>query len=144
MDKKRYLKSLIWIGFVVLVPAIAFLYLLPVETPLPTTGKTLHIENVRMKIEALSYDEELTVKDGETALRLVERLSDGNPPVAVVTKEYVGLGTLIEQIGAYKNGTDNKYWQYYVNGKLAMIGAGSYVIQAGDVIEWKFATPETF
>lgn len=48
------------------------------------------------------------------------------------------LGVLIIQIGDKKNGQNRKYWQYFINDKYAQVGASSYILQADDVIEWKF------
>ena len=54
------------------------------------------------------------------------------------TKEYSGLGILITKIGTKENGTDGKYWQFWVNNKSPSVGVGAYPTQPGDVIEWKF------
>jgi hypothetical protein len=45
-------------------------------------------------------------------------------------------------MGEYTNGTDRKYWQYFVNGILAPVGADSYVPKEDDVIEWRFEEPQ--
>ena len=34
----------------------------------------------------------------------------------------------------------NEYWAFYLNGKMAQIGAGSYQLKNGDKIEWKIET----
>ncbi|MBI3273884.1 MAG: DUF4430 domain-containing protein [Candidatus Colwellbacteria bacterium] len=53
-------------------------------------------------------------------------------------EKYAGLGELITRIGDKKGGTDGKYWQYWVNGNYAQVGASSYSVKPDDVIEWKF------
>ena len=53
-------------------------------------------------------------------------------------ESYSGLGELITQIGDKKGGANGKYWQYWVNGNYAQIGASSYIVKSGDIIEWKF------
>lgn len=50
---------------------------------------------------------------------------------------YPGLGEFINEINGIKN-TSDQFWLYYVNGTLGSMGAGSYVLKDGDVIEWKF------
>lgn len=58
--------------------------------------------------------------------------------IDVAYKTYKGLGDLIIKISNKKSG-GGKYWQYWVNGDYAQVGASSYVPKSGDVIEWKFA-----
>lgn len=35
-------------------------------------------------------------------------------------------------------GTDGRYWLYYVNGKFADVGCSKYVLNDNDLVEWKF------
>lgn len=51
---------------------------------------------------------------------------------------YAGLGELITQIGDKKGGDGGRYWQYWINGAYANVGASSYVVKLGDTIEWKY------
>ncbi len=53
--------------------------------------------------------------------------------------DYVEMGYLVTQIGAAKNGQDNKYWQYFVNGEQPQISANKYIPKSGEKIEWRFA-----
>lgn len=52
---------------------------------------------------------------------------------------YEGTGVLVENIDGVRNGTDNKYWQYWLNEELPMIAADKKEIKGGDKVEWKFA-----
>ena len=45
---------------------------------------------------------------------------------------------LIDSINNVENGEDGKYWQYYVNEDIPMIGADKYIVTNGDYIEWRF------
>ena len=55
---------------------------------------------------------------------------------------YKDMGVLVKSIDGVENGTDNKYWQYWVNGELPMVAADKKEVKAGDRIEWKFeSTP---
>lgn len=47
-------------------------------------------------------------------------------------------GVFVESINGVKNGTDNKYWQYYVNDKLGEVAADKKEVKAGDKVEWRF------
>ena len=53
-------------------------------------------------------------------------------------KDYGDLGYLVTQIGEQKNGTDNKFWQYWVNNEQVQVSADKYTVKPGDVIMWKF------
>ena len=53
---------------------------------------------------------------------------------------YKEMGVLVESIDGVHNGTDNKYWQYWVNGELPMVAADKKEIKEGDKVEWKFAS----
>lgn len=55
----------------------------------------------------------------------------------VVTQESE-YGELVDSIEGHKGGANGNYWSFYVNGEMAQVGAGSYIQQEGDWIEWKF------
>jgi len=62
-----------------------------------------------------------------------------------LTKEKTNIKTKGEGVNAYVteiNGQEalnskKEYWAFYVNGKMAKVGAGSYKLKEGDKIEWK-------
>lgn len=67
--------------------------------------------------------------EGQSALNLLKKYT------RVETKHY-SFGDLVTSI----NGTEGngpKYWSFYINGKLADVGAGSYITKSTDNIEWK-------
>lgn len=55
---------------------------------------------------------------------------------------YKEMGVFVENINEVKNGTNGKYWQYWVNGKLPMVAADRMKVKGGDRIEWKFEIPQ--
>ncbi len=74
---------------------------------------------------------------GENLFLLMKgKLSEEGIDVAYET--FTGLGELITRIGDKKGGDGGKYWQYWINGNYAQVGASSYVPKAGDIIEWRF------
>jgi len=81
---------------------------------------------------------DLTVGGNENLMQLMQDVT-GDNHITFLYKDYSGLGALITQIGGKKNGDGSRYWQYWVNNKMAAVGASSYIVQPGDVIEWKFA-----
>jgi hypothetical protein len=60
-------------------------------------------------------------------------------PFIFSTKNYPGMGQFVEEINGIKNDfKQNKYWIYYINNKSAIAGISQYIIQQGDIIEWKY------
>jgi hypothetical protein len=69
---------------------------------------------------------------GEMAIQLLK--SDHK----VETKSYSGIGEMVLSIDGVK--PDSKhYWEFFVNGKSSNVGASSYILKAGDKIEWKLS-----
>ena len=68
-------------------------------------------------------------QNGVSALTLLDRHSQ------VQVKHY-SFGDMVEAINGVK-GDGPKYWLFYVNGKEADAGAGSYITKNSDVITWK-------
>lgn len=59
--------------------------------------------------------------------------------LALATQNY-SIGVFISNIGDKKNGQENNYWTYYVNGEFAQVGADKYKLKAGDRVEWRFGS----
>ncbi len=83
-----------------------------------------------------SYND-VDLTQGENLFDVLKRMTE-EWGLTFEYKEYKDLGTLITKIGDKENGTENKYWQYWVNNKKSGVGASSYSPQSGDIIEWKF------
>jgi len=60
--------------------------------------------------------------------------------VIIGVKDYGGdMGVLVEAIGGITNDPKTgTYWQYWVNGQYAKVGASTYQLKSGDEVEWKF------
>ena len=75
-----------------------------------------------------------TVTQGKTAL---ETLKD----VTSVETTGEGENAFVTSIGNRRaQETNREFWAFYVNGKQAPVGAGSYQVVSGDVITWKLET----
>jgi hypothetical protein len=81
-------------------------------------------------------------KKETTLIMALQEINQVYPVLNLQTKDYGEMGILVEQMAGQKNGTDNKYWQYFVNGAQPMVGADKYVLQENDQVEWKFAKSE--
>lgn len=57
--------------------------------------------------------------------------------VAHVSTQSSSYGEFVTAINNVAGGTNNTYWDYYINGKLANVGAGSYKLAGGEKVEWK-------
>jgi len=74
-----------------------------------------------------------------TVFNLLQACSeDTENPFELGYEEYPDLGVLITKIGDKEWGGDDKYWQYWVNNEYAPVGVTGYVLEDGDVVEWKF------
>jgi len=78
-----------------------------------------------------------TFSENSTIFSLLEALSK-EESLQLEWKIYEGMGVFVESIDGVKNGTDNKYWQYWVNDKSPSVSADNYTVKMGDKIEWKF------
>ncbi|MFA5107812.1 MAG: DUF4430 domain-containing protein [Patescibacteria group bacterium] len=87
--------------------------------------------------EPLTEGVENLPTNGATALDLLNYAAQKNN-LELKTKDYGDMGTLVEGIGSVANGTDDKYWAYYVNGTLGQVAADQYQVKVGDAIEFRF------
>ena len=81
---------------------------------------------------------QIVLSDNSTVFSLLEELAR-KESFQVESKIYEGMGVFVESIDGVKNGTENKYWQYWVNGQLPMVAADKKEVENGNKIEWKFA-----
>jgi len=84
----------------------------------------------------------MTPSESLTVFSLLEKLAQ-RENFKIEFTIYEGTGALVESIDGVRNGTDNKYWQYWLNEELPMTAADKKEIKGGDKVEWKFA-PSSF
>ncbi|HEX9721910.1 MAG TPA: DUF4430 domain-containing protein [Candidatus Paceibacterota bacterium] len=68
---------------------------------------------------------------GDSVLSLFEKSG-----VTLEKRNFPGLGVFIEAINGVHN-SNNYYWQFWVNGEYANIGASEYELRHGDQVLWK-------
>ena len=61
----------------------------------------------------------------------------------VETKDYGSLGEMVTSIDG-STASLTQFWAFYVNGKLANEGAGSYVLKNNDKVEWKLNSVNSY
>jgi len=79
-------------------------------------------------------------KTGETAFDNLIKVAKGD----IEYTEWGGdLGVFVDCIGGLCRTDGYEYfWSLYINGKLSMVGAGAYIVNPNDVIEWKYTEAE--
>lgn len=86
---------------------------------------------------------QIEIFDNSTVFSLLKELAE-REDFKIETTSYAGMGILVESINGFKGGTDNKWWQYWINGKLGEVAADKKSVEEGDTIEWRFEVPLEF
>jgi hypothetical protein len=110
----------------------------------PNTEVPRQTINVSLTIDNLYTKDQVRAKSEDTVLEVLQSLNGEDQSLLLVTKEYSGLGVLVESMGGKTNGADDKYWQYFVNGTMAQIGADKLELKDGDYVEWRFEKPKPY
>ena len=87
-----------------------------------------------------TIEDNIVAYDDVTVFSLLERTLSKNSFSLEYTYYEQFDSILIDSINGVENGEDGKYWQYYVNGDIPMIGADKYSVTNGDYVEWRFET----
>ena len=103
------------------------------------TTSTTFINPITLKVA----DEEYSIEFEEetTVYELMQTLTAMSAkPFSFTGTDYgAGMGYFVDEINGIKNNPQaGKYWIYYVNDDSAKIGISNYIINQGDVIEWKY------
>lgn len=93
---------------------------------------------VTISIENKLTNTSVSISAHATALDILTKLSESHQDLALESVAYDGLGTLVTSMYGLKNGENNNYWQYTVNGITPQIGASALVPAEGDSIVWSF------
>lgn len=76
--------------------------------------------------------------DGQSALALLKQYAD------VQTEEFAGIGEYVVSINGVAADSTNNFWAFYVNDQQAQVGAGDYITESSDKIEWRLEDVEAF
>lgn len=55
----------------------------------------------------------------------------------VETKDFAGMGEFVTAIDSVESEDGKNFWAFYVDGKMAAEGAGTYKTKDGEKIEWR-------
>lgn len=81
-----------------------------------------------------SFSEEVLL-NGSTVFDVLKAL-ERRYGIPLETRNFPGIGVFIEAIHGVHN-SNTSYWQFWVNGEYAQVGAAQYVLQDGDKVLWK-------
>jgi hypothetical protein len=96
------------------------------ETQIVLTNGSNNVSKIGFE---LSYKGE----DGKTALELLQK-------TATIKTSGTGENAYVTTISNIAANSKNEYWQFFVNGKSSMVGAGSYTTKSTDTITWMLST----
>lgn len=122
----QFIKSKVTLGAVVVLAAVGvFAWQTNSQGSNPSSNQSTPTNNTTQSTDSLSYQGE----NGKTALELLKQKAQ------VETKDS-SFGEYVTAING-NDGDGQKYWLFYVNGKQASEGAGTYKTQDGETIEWR-------
>ena len=86
-------------------------------------------------------EDNIVAYEGDTVFSILEKISARNdfPLEYTYYEEFDAL--LINSINNDVGGEGGKYWQYYVNSDIPMVGCDKYDVSNGDCVEWRFEVP---
>jgi hypothetical protein len=104
------------------------------QTEIPAVDLMLDFGDGKIK----TYNN-IAIAAGTTVFSVIEKISKENG-LDLSAKYYgSGMGAFFEGIDGYTNDySSDKYWQFWVDNEYAKIGAGSYALRGGEVVEWKY------
>ena len=128
--KKSFYKFFILILVILVIFAGYFFY----QNKLQSTKKLVVQQqsiNVYLKLFGQTDFIKQEIISGKTTLDLTKEKTS-------VKMKGEGVNAYLTEINSQKALNSKKeYWAFYVNGKMAEVGAGSYKLKEGDKIEWK-------
>ncbi|MFH1711631.1 MAG: DUF4430 domain-containing protein [Patescibacteria group bacterium] len=108
-------------------------------------GEVEAMEEALLETEFVVEDKlyPLSVPVETNVIDLMKLIQDQNDDFSFNGTEYEGMGMLVEQINDTENNMDESmFWSLYVNDELAQVGASQYIIQDGDIINWRYEKVE--
>lgn len=99
-------------------------------------------QTISLTVQGVYTDKQVTISLDETALQVLQMQNAQDPALQLSTKDYAGMGTLVEGMHGMTNGTGKNYWQYKVNGVMPEVGAGALQLKSGDSVEWFFTSSQ--
>lgn len=130
-------QAIVFVGL--LIAAIAGLYgLTQVLQPSAVQGAV--VEQVHLEVTApgwtIRYDPPATANNTAFGLLLEASAKLGFPVRFSVYK--IPQGVLVTEINGSRNGQDQRYWQYWVDGAYGSVAADHMALRNDDRVLWRF------
>lgn len=90
------------------------------------------------EVQKTDTDKPISYKgiDGKTALELLEKNY-------TVVKSGAGVNSFVTSINGVSANPSTQYWAFKIDGKTAIVGAGSYITKNSDTITWELTSITT-
>jgi hypothetical protein len=92
------------------------------------------VSQLQSKAEADNVRENGVSYEGQNDKTALELLKDN---YQVETKDFSGMGEFVISIDGVGAEDGKNFWAFYVDGKMAAEGAGTYKTKNGEKIEWR-------
>ncbi|MFA6307366.1 MAG: DUF4430 domain-containing protein [Patescibacteria group bacterium] len=96
------------------------------------------VDNIKFEMKKSIYDD-ISVK---SPLSLITEAVAKQQNWDFEYEDYGSMGILVTKIRDKKNGQDQKYWQFFVDGEQPQISVDKYFPQSDTKIQWKFIESE--
>jgi len=93
---------------------------------------------IEIKGDGWTFTDNIYIEEEETVYNLLVQISNRNNFKIESTFYEQFDSLLIDSINEDENGKGDKYWQYYVNEEIPMIGCDKYIVSNGDHIVWSY------
>lgn len=142
--------SFVFITSLSVIILCSAIYFLSYQSSLvPKVGKTKdYVANQIISPKKAHYfingnDYEVAVFTSTTVFSVLQDLSQ-KENFTITYKVYPEMGILVQGINGLINGTDDMYWQYWVNDSLEDVACDKRFLKAGDAVEWRFESVPAF
>lgn len=115
------------------------LFVAPTPQPVVDKGQNVQQE-VAASVVVASERYDVSVPEGSSALAVMEA-ARAQTAFDFQGEEYAGIGFFVQEINGTSS-TQDHFWLYYVNDEEAQVGVSDYIIQAGDVVTWRYEAAE--
>lgn len=140
----NYMRRLLFLGVIFIFSFALFGCVVKdrIPRPLVVERTTPQENNLIDAVLILNYNKNkdeynLKIEEGRSVLDLLKLASEKNN-FSLKYQNYKGIGAFVEMINEIKNGQDNQYWQYTINGKYADKAADKWKLKNNDSVEWRF------
>lgn len=116
-----------------------------VFTPTPTPTSTppeIELVGEQHIIYIGEKEYKILVPEKSTVYELMNLLKERGD-IIFQGKTSAGLGFFVDEISGQKNSpSNNEFWIYYINNKVAQVGVSNYILKPNDIINWKYEKPQ--